>query len=60
MFVLYMTAFGAGENWDLDHDLTEDFTVLLKKTDSGFKVDECGLNAQAYIEWCYTPENDMI
>lgn len=60
MFVLYMTAFGAGENWELDYDLTEDFTVLLKKTDNGFKVDECGLNAQAYIEWCYTPENDMI
>lgn len=60
VFILYMTAFGAGENWELDHDLTEDFTVLLKKTDNGFKVDECSLNAQAYIEWCYDPEDDMI
>lgn len=60
VFILYMTAFGAGENWELDHDLTEDFTVLLKKTDNGFKVDECSLNAQAYIEWCYAPEDDMI
>lgn len=60
VFILYMTAFGAGENWELDHDLTENFTVLLKKTDNGFKVDECSLNAQAYIEWCYDPENDMI
>lgn len=60
VFILYMTAFGAGESWELDHDLTEDFTVLLKKTDNGFKVDECSLNAQAYIEWCYDPENDMI
>lgn len=60
VFILYMTAFGAGENWELDHDLTEDFTVLLKKTDNGFKVDECSLNAQAYIEWCYDPDDDMI
>lgn len=60
VFILYMTAFGAGENWELDHDLTEDFTVLLKKTYNGFKVDECSLNAQAYIEWCYDPEDDMI
>lgn len=60
VFILYMTAFGAGENWELDHDLTEDFTVLLKKTDNGFKVDKCSLNAQAYIEWCYDPDDDMI
>lgn len=60
VFILYMTAFGAGENWEFDHDLTEDFTVLLKKTDNCFKVDECSLNAQAYIEWCYDPDDDMI
>lgn len=32
----------------------------LKKTNDGFKVDECGLNARSYIEWCYIPEDDMI
>lgn len=59
-FVLYMTAFGAGENWDLDSDITDDFTVTLKKTDSGFKIDECDIPAYQYIEWCYNPDDDMF
>lgn len=59
-FVLYMTAFGAGENWDLDFDIKDDFTVILKKTDSGFKIDECGVAAYQYIEWCYNSNDDMF
>lgn len=58
--VLYMTAFGAGENWDLDHDLSEDFTVVLKNTDSGLKIDVCDFVAYQYIEWCYAPEDDVF
>ena len=58
--VLYMTAFGAGENWDLDHDTAADFTVLLKRTDDGFKIDECSSSAYQYIEWCYKPEDDIF
>lgn len=59
-FILYMTAFGAGENWDLDNDLTEDFTVLLKKCDNGFKVEECSVSTRSYIEWCYHSEDDVF
>lgn len=59
-FILYMTAFGAGENWDIDHDLTEDFTILLKKCDSGFKIEECSVSARSYIEWCYNSEDDVF
>lgn len=58
--VLYMTAFGAGENWDLDHDLNEDFTVVLKNTDSGLKIDVCDFVAYQYIEWCYAPKDDIF
>lgn len=59
-FVLYMTAFGAGENWDLDFDITDDFTVILKKTDSGLKLDECSVAAYQYIEWCYNSDDDIF
>lgn len=58
--VLYMTAFGAGENWDLDHDLSENFTVVLKNTDSGLKIDVCDFAAYQYIEWCYAPKDDIF
>lgn len=58
--VLYMTAFGAGENWDLDHDLSENFTVVLKNTDSGLKIDVCDFAAYQYIEWCYAPDDDIF
>lgn len=58
--VLYMTAFGAGENWDLDHDTAADFTVLLKRENGGFKIDECDFAAYGYIEWCYDPEDDIF
>ncbi len=58
--ILYMTAFGAGENWDLDHDLNEDFTVVLKNTDSGLKIDVCDFAAYQYIEWCYAPDDDIF
>ncbi|MGN0551858.1 MAG: hypothetical protein ACI4I1_00645 [Oscillospiraceae bacterium] len=58
--VLYMTAFGAGENWDMDHDTAADFTVLLKRTDGGLKIDECSSAAFQYIEWCYKSEDDIF
>lgn len=56
--VLYMNAFGAGENWGLDYDTSEDFTVILKRTEDGFKMDEC--ERIWYIEWCYDSENDVF
>lgn len=59
-FVLYMTAFGAGENWELDSDITDDFTVVLKKTDIGFKIDECDISAYQYIEWYYNSDDDIF
>lgn len=58
--ILYMTEFGAGENWDLDHDLIENFTVTLKRTDNGFKIDECDYIAIGSLAWCYIPEDDVF
>ena len=57
---LYMIEFGAGENWDLDHDLVENFTVILKRTDNGFKIDECDEIAIRYLAWCYVPDDDVF
>lgn len=59
-FILYMTEFGAGENWGLDDDLTENFTVTLKRTDNGFKIDECDKSAVNSLAWCYVPEDDVF
>lgn len=58
--VLCMNAFGAGENWDIDFDASEDFMVILKRTDNGFKVEECSDTARMYITWCYIPEDDIF
>ncbi len=58
--VLYMTEFGAGENWSLDYDLIDNFTVTLKKTDNGFKIDECNKTDQERIARCYVPEDDIF
>lgn len=58
--VLYMTEFGAGENWDLDYDLIDNFTVTLKRTDNGFKIDECDKVAIGSLAWCYVPEDDIF
>lgn len=58
--ILYMIKFGAGENWGLDHDLENNFTVTLKRTDNGFKIDECNRAAQASIAWSYVPEDDVF
>lgn len=58
--VLNMTAFGAGENWDLDHDLTDDFSIRLKRTDNGLLVDTFDPHVEPYITWAYTPEMDLI
>ncbi len=58
--VLYMNAFGKGENWDVDFDTSEDFTVILKRTESGFKIDECSNRARMFITWQYTTEGDIF
>lgn len=58
--VLNMTAFGAGKNWDLDHDLTDDFSIRLKRTDDGLRVDTFDPHVEPYITWAYTPERDLI
>lgn len=58
--VLNMTAFGAGKNWDLDHDLTDDFSIRLKRTDNGLRVDTFDPHVEPYITWDYTPEKDLI
>ncbi|MDE6596076.1 MAG: hypothetical protein K2K44_08710 [Oscillospiraceae bacterium] len=58
--VLYMVEFGAGENWGLYYDLIENFTVTLKRTDNGFKIDECDKIAIERLARCYTPEDDIF
>lgn len=58
--ILYFTAFGAGENWDTDYDLIHNFTIQLKRTDNGFKVDECDFVARSYIAWIYSQKNDIF
>ena len=58
--ILYMTEFGAGENWGLDDDLTYNFTVTLKRTDNGFKIDECDKSAVSCLARCYVPEDDIF
>lgn len=58
--ILYMTAFGAAENWDLNNDFTDNFYILIKRTDGGFKLDECNFAARGYIQWCYMPEDDLF
>ena len=57
---LYMIEFGAGENWGLDYDLIDNFTVTLKRTDNGFKIDECDKVAIGSLAWCYNPEDDVF
>lgn len=58
--VLYMIDFGAGENWELDHDLLYEFTVTLKRMDNGFKIDECNSGAAETLAWRYNPEDDIF
>lgn len=58
--VLNMTAFGAGENWDTDQDFTEDFSLRLKRTEYGLRVDTFDPHVEQYITWAYTPERDLI
>ena len=57
---LYMIEFGAGENWGLDYDLIDNFTITLKRTDNGFKIDECDKVAIERLAWCYVPEDDVF
>lgn len=58
--VLHMHAFGLGENWGIDEDRSEDFTVTMKKENGIFKVDECGLGAMDYIAWRYNGAYDVF
>lgn len=57
---LYMIEFGAGKNWDLDHDIINNFTITLKRTDNGLKIDECDKVAIGSLAWCYVPEDDVF
>lgn len=51
-FILNMTAFGSAENWDYDDgDAIEDFTVTLKRTNKGLKIDKCDSTACMYITY---------
>jgi hypothetical protein len=56
--ILYMTAFGDKDNWDLPDDFIDNFTVQLKRTDGGFKMDEC--ESYDYIAWAYSSEKDSF
>lgn len=58
--VIYMNAFGSGENWGIDLDTSEDFTVTLKRTENGFKINECSDRARMFITWSYTPNDDIF
>ncbi len=58
--ILYMNAFGAGENWGIDADTSEDFTVTLKRVDNGFKIDDCNDRARMFITWSYNPKDDIF
>lgn len=58
--VLHMTKFGAGENWDLDYDIINNFTITLKRSDNGLKIDECDKVAIGNLAWCYVPEDDVF
>lgn len=58
--ILNMIEFGAGENWGLDYDLVDNFTITLKRTDNGFKIDECDKADQERIARCYVPEDDIF
>lgn len=58
--ILHMTEFGAGENWNLDHDIINNFTITLKRSDNGLKIDECDKVAIGRLAWCYVPEDDVF
>ncbi len=58
--VLNMRAFGAGENWDLPYDLEEDFSIKLKRTENGLRIDTFDPHVEQYITWAYTHEKDLI
>lgn len=58
--VLNMTAFGSAERWGYDNDKIENFTITLKRTEEGLKIDKCDRDAQMYITYCYNPEDDIF
>ncbi len=48
---LELHAFGSKDNWESETDYNDDFTITLKKTENGFKIDKLGLKAISYITW---------
>ena len=65
-YYVNMTAWGDKNIWNLEEDFEDDFQVRIKKTDNGFRIDECGVAERSYITWCFVPdyaleyENDMV
>ena len=57
---LYMIEFDAGENWSLNHDIINNFTITLKRSDNDLKIDECDKVAIGSLAWCYVPEDDVF
>lgn len=59
---LNMTAWGDGEEWGYpdNEDSYEQFSIVLKRENEFFKLEECGLTELSYIEWLYSPELDKI
>ena len=49
--LLHMNAFGSKENWELDSDFSRDFTIALKRTEDGLRIDECGEFACGCLSW---------
>lgn len=58
--VINMTAFGSAENWGYDSDETETFTVTLKRTDDGLRVDKCDHDARMFMAYHYKSEYDTF
>ncbi len=56
--ILNMTAFGSAKKWGYDNDENEAFTVTLKRTDGGLRVDKCDDTARMFITYQYKPEYD--
>lgn len=59
---LNMTAWGDGEEWGYpdNEDSYEPFSIVLKRENDSFKLEECGLMEFSYLEWLYSPELDKI
>ncbi len=58
--IVNLTAFGDKNNWELPEDFTEQFTIELKRTESGLKISRCDTAGRLYITWTYSPEKDIF